>query len=183
MKKIIIILSLILFSCSKSDDSAETSNITFLERFDYTTWRAQFTSSDGEEIVIFRSFSNEENPNHITFLRYQADQYCKGHGVMWSEDSNGDYTIPVDEIEILTNTYDKLIYARHYNIDQIKEYEFTAVSSSRLQQRTRMIKDDLYGNTSDWGSKTTFQKVDITYRENFMICSFIHPASFRKKFD
>jgi len=178
-----LILIFTLFSCSKTDDSPEISNITFLERFHYTTWKNQSTDIDGTVRVIFKSFSNEEDPNHITFYRLEhEDNFCNGAGVKWSVDSNGEYTIPSNTIEILINTNDKLQYARHINSDQIRLYEFTEVSGF-LNQRTKLIKDDLYGNTSDWGLDTVFQKVEISYIENFMLCTYIRPASFRRKFD
>ena len=46
-----------------------------------------------------------------------------------------------------------------------------------------MIKDDLYGSTSDWGLDKVFQKIEISYIENFMLCTYIRPPSFRRKFD
>ena len=85
MKKTIVILFIIFLGCSKSDDQVETSNITFLERFDKTSWVVTIPfdgedsngngyddrdfNRDGIEDKLIYSFLNTSNLYDIYFYR------------------------------------------------------------------------------------------------------------------
>ena len=47
-----------------------------------------------------------------------------------------------------------------------------------------MIKDNLYNEIDDdWGDSTILEKVDLNYKENYLLCTFIKPNSLEVNFN
>jgi hypothetical protein len=154
------------------------SQITFLQRFHYSTFYTPLENSDQFD-GKYVSFSNEEPPNEFIFTRW-SDNYCRGFGQLLDYDNN----IYINGLNILENTYEKIIFERIYNSDQTRLYEYSALSDSKISVRSKLIKDNLYNNVDDdWGDSYIIEKVNYTYKENYLMCTFIKPNTFRGKFD
>lgn len=151
--------------------------ITFLQRFHYLTFYTSIENGtvDGKYI----SFSNEEPPDEFIFTRY-SDGYCRGAGQLYNIEED----IYINQITILENNYDKILYEYMFNSDQIRLYEYSAISDSQISVRWKTIKDDIYNEVDDdWRESTILEKVNLNYKENYLMCTFIKPNTFRGKFD
>lgn len=161
---------LTLFSCSKDENNQFSSDQTFLERFHDTTWRIDIEYDDGTSLTLLRSFSKDQPPYHLSFYRDVSElEYGENEGGYCS-------AIGTDpsQIEILVNKYDTFEYSKTYSDGDINYYEFK-VSGSRILRRVRQ-------NNEQWGDPQLHTQVNLTYKENYLLCGYRH-RTFRNKFD
>ena len=80
MRKLLLLSLLVLFGCSKNDDSTEASKVTFLERFDKTSWLRiipddkSFYYKDGVDDRYIYSFLNTTKIYDMFFYRDIASE-------------------------------------------------------------------------------------------------------------
>jgi len=175
MKKSILVLILVIISCSKEDDSSVSK--LFLEKLNDTTWRHELSLSDpgtvdfnrdGKGDVLLRSFLNTSNINDIVFYRDISD--------LEFEDEIGGYCTnisPLTNPEILEHSEKKFSYIKKYEDDfdgnglpDSSTIEYTLITQNLL--RRRVISED---NSVFWDH--TLRKVNLTYEENYKMCGYI----------
>lgn len=169
MHKYLVII-LVLFSCSKDENNKFSTDQTFLERFHDTTWRIDIQNDDGTSLTFLRSFSKDQPPYHSSFFRDVSElEYGENEGGYCSA-----LATDPSQIQILVNTYDTFEYSKRYNSGSVSYYEFKS-SGSRILRRFRQ-------DNEQWGDPQLHTQVNLTYRENYLLCGYIH-RTFRNKFD
>lgn len=165
-----LIILLSIFSCSKEENYQVSPDQTFLERFHDTTWRIDIQYDDGTSATLLRSFSKDQPVYHSSFYRDVSE-------LDYGENEGG-YCSPIgtdpSQIEILVNKYDTFEYSKTYSDGGVNYYEFK-VSGSRILRRVRT-------NNEDWGDPQLHTRVNLTYRENYLLCGY-YRRTFRNKFD
>ena len=138
MKKLLLLSALFIFACSDSSDTNDTSNQTFLERYDGVVWDDDFYSPFPE--YSYRIVVNN-NPKSVTFNEF------------WNIDNPDDFSCYKEVIgneffTIIENSGDRLVY-----IEEATQY----ITRLTVNDNVDLVLEgeEINGLYTEYFSKTT----------------------------